>query len=269
MRAMTGHVPPTGYGSVIVKLSDVEPKRAKMTTPEVSKAPVSLQELVVNEIKQSIIFGRLRPRERLIEDELITKYGASRHQIRAAFVDLEKMGVVTRRANKGAIVRDFTVGEVEQLYEMRGLLQSEAARRIPLPVSPQTLAKLEEIHRNYCAAIEKNNLQRVCTINNEFHRVVFSASNNKPLEEMIQKLWTETLAIRCYAIGDPALLARSRGEHEEILNALRTGNRRELMRLSVDHIWPAFEAYKRAHGGWSAAALHTHPQIDSQVATTG
>lgn len=240
-----------------------------MTTSEISKGQSNVQEIVVNEIKQSIIFGRLRPRERLIEDELIAKYGASRHQIRAAFVELEKMGVVTRRANKGAIVRDFTVDEVEQLYEMRGLLQSEAARRIPLPLVPETLAKLEDIHRNYCAAIEQNNLQRVCTINNEFHRVVFAACNNKPLEEMIQKLWTETLAIRCYAIGDPVCLARSRGEHEEILNALRTGNRRELMRLSVDHIWPAFEAYKRAHGGWSEAALGSRPQLVSRIAATG
>lgn len=237
-----------------------------MITPEISKGQSSLQDLVVNEIKQSIIFGRLRPRERLIEDELIAKYGASRHQIRGAFVELEKMGVVTRRANKGAIVRDFTVEEVEQLYEMRGLLQSEAAKRIPLPLCPEILARLEEIHRNYCAAIEQNNLQRVCTINNEFHRLVNSASNNKPLEDMIQKLWTETLAIRCYAIGDPVLLARSRAEHEEILNALRTGNRRELLRLSVDHIWPAFEAYKRAHGGWTPATVKSLPEFDYQVA---
>jgi len=250
----------------IVKFAHVEPEHTEMTKPEISKGQSSLQELVVNEIKQSIIFGRLRPRERLIEDELIAKYGASRHQIRAAFVDLEKMGVVTRRANKGAIVRDFTVGEVEQLYEMRGLLQSEAAKRIPLPLNPTTLAKLEEIHKNYCAAVEQNNLQRVCTINNEFHRVVFAASNNKPLEDMIQKLWTETLAIRCYAIGDPVLLARSREDHEEILNALRTGNRRELLRLSVDHIWPAFEAYKRSHGGWTPATIESHPATELKVA---
>ncbi len=211
---------------------------------------MNLQEVLVDEIKQAIIFGRLRPRERLIEEELSSKYGASRHQVRAAFVDLEKMGVVTRRANKGAIVRDFTVEEVEHLYEMRAMLQTEAAKRIPLPLNSEILAKLENIHSNYRAAIETNNLKQVCTINNEFHRVVFQAANNKPLADMIQQLWTETLAIRCYAIGDPVLLARSCEEHSAIIEALRSGNRAELTRLSVDHIWPAFEAYKRAHGGW-------------------
>ena len=220
-----------------------------MTTESGAK-PLNLQEVVVNEIKQAIIFGRLRPRERLIEDELSLKYGASRHLIRAAFVDLEKMGIVTRRTNKGAVVRDFTVDEVEQLYEMRAMLQAEAVERIPLPLKPEILVKLELVHANYCAAVAGGNLQKVCSINNEFHRTIFAASNNKPLADMIQQLWTETLAIRCYAIGDPILLARSSEEHGQIIDALRTGNRKELTRLSVDHIWPAFEAYKRAHGGW-------------------
>lgn len=240
-----------------------------MSTPGTLTESLSLQEFVVNEIKQSIIFGRLRPRERLIEDDLIAKYGASRHQIRAVFVELEKIGVVTRRANKGAIVRDFTVEEVEQLYEMRGLLQSEAAKRIPLPLNPGTLAKLDEIHQRYCNYIDQNQLQRACTTNNEFHRVIFDACNNKPLADMIQRLWTETLAIRCYAIGDPVLLARSRGEHQEMIDALRMGNRKELIRLSVDHIWPAFEAYKRAHGGWAASAIESHPAITREVAEIG
>ena len=237
-----------------------------MASAESAKATLNLQELVVDEIKLAIIFGRLRPRERLIEDELSSKYGASRHQIRAAFVDLEKLGVVTRRANKGAVVRDFTVEEVEQLYEMRAVLQAEAAKRIPLPLNSDILAKLEHIHANYCAAIESNNLKQVCTINNEFHRVVFQAANNKPLADMIQQIWTETLAIRCYAIGDPVLLARAREEHGAMIEALRTGNRAELTRLSVDHIWPAFEAYKRAHGGWKSGEPSIHTMASSSLA---
>ena len=88
---------------------------------------------LVDHIKQDIIFGRLRPRERLIEDDLSTRFGASRHLIRSAFSDLEKLGLVSRRPNKGAIVRDFSPREVEEMYEMRALLQAEAIRRIPLP----------------------------------------------------------------------------------------------------------------------------------------
>ena len=209
---------------------------------------------LVDQIKQQIIFGRLRPRERLIEDELSERYRASRHLVRSAFAELESMGLVTRRPNKGAIVRDFSVEEVEQIYEMRAILQSEAARRIPLPLPKALLERIERIHAQFTEATHQQELQRVCTLNNEFHRAIFAACGNRCLAEMIDRLWIETLGIRCYALGDPQTLARSLDEHGEILDALRAGDRNRLTKSVVDHIWPAMEAYKRAHGGWSMAA---------------
>lgn len=209
-------------------------------------------------LKYEIIFGRLRPRERLIEDELCSQFSTSRHVVRAAFVALEHMGLVTRRPNKGAIVRDFSVEEVEEMYEMRALLQAEAARRIPLPASSELLDKVRALHAEYSRAVAEHDLGLVCTINNRFHHAIFEACGNRYLVQMIERIWTETLAIRCYAIGDPALLARSQQEHERIIATLAEGNREELVRQVVDHIWPALEAYKRAHGGWNVMAMASH-----------
>ena len=209
---------------------------------------------IVARIKHLIIFGRLRPRERLIEDDLCEQLQASRHQIRAAFVALEHLGLVTRRPNKGAIVRDFSVEEVEEIYDMRATLQAEAARRMPLPAPAALLQRLEAIHAAYSAAIERQELGAVCTLNNEFHRAFFDACGNRFLAQAIERLYTEALAIRCYAIGDPVLLARTQREHARILAALHAQDRDELVREVVDHIWPALDAYKRAHGGWAAAS---------------
>ncbi len=205
---------------------------------------------LVDHIKQDIIFGRLRPRERLIEDELSIRFRASRHLVRSAFSDLEKLGLVTRRPNKGAIVRDFSPREVDEMYEMRALLQAEAVRRIPLPADRALIDRLEAIHDQYSAAVDRHDLKRVCTLNNEFHHTMFSACNNSYLAGMIQRVWVETLGIRCYAIGDPALLVRARSEHRQMLDALKVGERNRLVQLCVEHIWPALQAYKRAHGGW-------------------
>jgi len=208
---------------------------------------------LVDGIKQDIIFGRLRPRERLIEDELSARFSASRHLVRSAFAELQQMGLVTRRPNKGAIVRDFAPEEVDEIYDVRALLQAEAASRVPLPAPSSLVAALEEIHAAYEAEVRAHNLKRVCTLNNEFHHAIFAASGNRYLTIMIQRMWTETLGIRCYGIGDPQLLERSCDEHRQMLEAVKSGNRAELVRLCVDHIWPALEAYKKAHGGWQAS----------------
>jgi DNA-binding GntR family transcriptional regulator len=214
---------------------------------------VSLDQ-IVQTIKLDIIFGRLRPRERLIEDELTDRFQTSRHLVRRAFGELESLGIVTRRRNKGTIVRDFSTSEVEDMYETRAILQREAARRIPLPADRQLIDDLERIHAEYSAAIDAGDLQRVCTLNNQFHQRMFRACNNQYLAKMIDRVWVETLGIRCYAIGDPTLLRRSQQDHAAMIEKLRQGDRDELLRLVVDHIWPALEAYKRAHGGWSPLA---------------
>ncbi len=225
----------------------------KLETDLVQRDGDSQLQTLVDKIKQEIIFGRLRPRERLIEDELSQRFGASRHLVRSAFSELQQMGLVTRRPNKGAIVRDFAPEEVDEIYEMRAMLQSEAASRIPLPADPNLIAELESINAAYEAEVEAHNLKRVCELNNRFHHTMFSACNNHYLSGLIQRVWTETLGIRCYAIGDPQLLARARDEHWQMLEALKAGNRTELVRLCVDHIWPALEAYKTAHGGWQTS----------------
>jgi len=209
---------------------------------------------LVEKIREAIIFGRLRPRERLVEDDLIEHYGATRHIVRSAMVALEQMGLVTRRPNRGYVVRDFSVEEVNELYEMRAILQAEAARRVPMPAPPALLSRLEEIHADYSRSVDALDLKRTTELNNLFHEVLYGACDNRYLAETIEHFWSRTTAIRCYAIGDPQMLNQSRHEHRAIIDALSRGDRDSFVTLCVAHIYPALEAYKRAHGGWQAAA---------------
>lgn len=206
---------------------------------------------IVDFIKQKIIFGRLRPRERLIEEDITAQFTVSRHIVRAAMADLEQMGLVARRPNKGVTVRDFSVEEVEQIYETRAMLQAEAARRIPMPAGPDLIADLQAIHQEYGDAYERGDLQRICTLNNRFHRRIWAACGNACLAGLIDRIWVETLGIRCYGIGDPVLLKLAREEHGQMIEMLRSGDRDGFIKLSTDHMQPALEAYKRAHGGWN------------------
>src|SRR3954471_23910721 len=82
---------------------------------------------LANLLGEDIIFGRLAPGTRLIEDQLIARFGVTRHAVRQAFVELERTGIVVREKNKGAAVRSLEPREVEQIYEVRELLQRHAA----------------------------------------------------------------------------------------------------------------------------------------------
>ena len=226
------------------------------------------QNVLVEQLKQEIIFGRLRPRERLVEDELCEEFSVSRHQIRSAFAELENLGLVTRRPNKGVVVREYSTEEIEHYFEVGAMLQAEAARRIPLPLDEVTMRRVEEIHKQYCAAVDQMDLGAVSETTIAFHRTLSEASNNQCLADLIQQIWLATQAVRSYAMAIPEQMIRSRHEHGQILDALRTGNRRELIRLCVDHSWPALDAYKRLHGGWAVKPLFSEVDV-KQVEPVG
>src|SRR5277367_5929443 len=72
--------------------------------------------MVVSKLEEDVILGRLHPRERLVEDDLMARLGAKRHVVRQALAELERMGVVERIPNRGARVRAYDTKEVQQLY---------------------------------------------------------------------------------------------------------------------------------------------------------
>jgi DNA-binding GntR family transcriptional regulator len=203
---------------------------------------------LIDAIKSDIIVGRLRPRERLVEDEIAAKFLVSRHVVRAALVGLEQMGLVIRRPNRGAIVRDFSVEQVEEIYEVRMILQAEAARRLPLPAPAAAIAELRAIHAAYCEALEAGKLLDVNVLNDAFHRRIWDLCPNRYLADTIEKLWVETTGIRWYGVGDSGLLVHSRRDHQQMIDYLESGERDAFVTLAVSHIVPPLEAFKRAHG---------------------
>ena len=202
---------------------------------------------VVEAIKSDIIFGRLRPREHLVEDQVAAQCDTSRHVVRGAFVVLEQMGLVVRRPSRGAVVRDFSVSQVTHIYDVRRVLQAEAGRLVPCPADARTLVDLEELHTAYCSALEAGDLLAVNVLNDAFHRRIWATCPNDYLADLIERLWVETTGIRWYGVGDRKLLGSSCRDHARMIAQLREGDRSGFIELCVDHILPPLEAFRRAH----------------------
>ena len=83
---------------------------------------------IARQLEEDIVIGRLHPRERLVEDDLMARFEVKRHVVREALATLDRMGLVERRRNVGALVRFFSSQQVQELYALRSLLEVEAAR---------------------------------------------------------------------------------------------------------------------------------------------
>lgn len=200
-----------------------------------------------NALREAIIFGRYRPREHLVEEELTEKFGATRHTIRSAFVELDRMGLVERRPNKGVVVRDFSIGELEELYEMRAILQREAAMRVPMPAPPELIADLRRLNEAYLAASEAGDKEKASRINTELHEQIHRASSNRFLVELIDQFWLRTSPIHWFALGDSNHLRNSYEDHARIIDALENEDREAFVEGVTKHMYPALEAYRRVH----------------------
>ncbi|AGW94255.1 GntR family transcriptional regulator [Cupriavidus sp. DF5525] len=207
----------------------------------------------VDTLEEDIVFGRLHPRERLTEDDLMARFDLKRHVVRQVLAGLEAIGVVERKRNVGAVVRAFSEREVLELYALREVLECHAAALIPLPVPAARLSPLVAVQKQHDAAVAAGNARAVFRINQAFHRELFALTDNAVLQQAIGDYARRTHPIRFGTLAAAAYRERARQEHWAMIEALKTGDRDALMTLCRRHLLPSRDAYLAAEQARGAA----------------
>jgi DNA-binding GntR family transcriptional regulator len=216
-------------------------------------AELSAEQDIANALGEDIIFGRLAPGTRLIEDALMARFGATRHFIRAALLQLERTGIVVREKNKGVTVRSLTPVQVRQIYDVREMLQRQAALLIPLPAPQALIDELEAIHARYRQAVRARDFGAVHALNDSFHIRFFGACGNPYLVESIQHYMALSLPVRAKKTADLERLKVSERDHKLMIDLLRGSDRWALAQLCTDHLQPAKDDYL-SHAAVAAAS---------------
>src|SRR5215467_6157797 len=131
--------------------------------------PVPLRQSVYEALVELVIAGRLTPGQHLVETELARHLGVSRQPVREALHRLEAEGWVDLRPNQGAFVHVPTDQEVDELLDVRELLEVEAARLVARSAGEEQVTRLREICQRGEAVVNAGDTAGFVTINNEFH----------------------------------------------------------------------------------------------------
>ncbi|SEF05766.1 transcriptional regulator, GntR family [Rhizobiales bacterium GAS188] len=202
-----------------------------------------LAEQIARAIEEDIVFGRLKPGQKLPEEDLAERFAASRHQVREGLARLSRMGIVTKERNRGVSVRRFSVDEVRQIYEVREILQRQAALRIPLPVDEPKITALAAINDDYERAVAAGDLRRIHAANDLFHLEIFRLCGNERLLSLVKHYMDLTYAVRAAGFSDPENLETSRRHHRIMIRLLRGKDSWALAQICVDHIQPTKTQY--------------------------
>lgn len=203
---------------------------------------------IVSALEVDIVIGRLYPRERLIEEQLAGRFRTSRHAVRQALMELEFAGLVVREANKGANVSEYSAEKVNQLYQMREIVERQAALMIPLPVSRKIRKHLELICDSYTAALEKSDMIKVVAADKEFHQVLYRLCNNPFLADVIDEMAKKANLVRFTSATAPSLLAQAKDEHYQILTTLEQNDNEKLAEICIAHLQPSRRRYLERRG---------------------
>jgi DNA-binding GntR family transcriptional regulator len=175
-------------------------------------------------LEEQIIAGRLKPRQRLVEEEIAREMSVSRSPIREALRALEREGLVTLTPGRGACVADLTLEEVDDVYAVRvrlgGLLFSLAARH----ATEATIDRLDQMVAEMGRVVAEADIQRYFLLDLEFEEQVMEACPNKKLVAIWRNLGRPILRFRYFSLYPPGRLLTSLQYHRDLVGAFRRGD---------------------------------------------
>lgn len=212
------------------------PRRSPVKELAISASRISAAaQSVFQELKNEIVFGRLHPRERLVELDLAHRFKCNRANIREALNELAKLGLVEYVANKGASVVDLTISDIREIYTVRIELEALAAQWIPFPVAPQDIANLVQIQDQHSDAVARKDFPAIFAQNANFHETLNHLCGNRHLTRLIREMAFRALPIRYSAYMSQEYLNDVRADHLKIVQALRDADRKTLVNLTRLH----------------------------------
>jgi DNA-binding GntR family transcriptional regulator len=206
--------------------------------------PVPLRQSVYDALIDLIVGGELPPGQHMVETDLARQLGVSRQPIREALHRMEAEGWVDLRPSQGAFVHVPTDSEVDELLDVRALLEAETARLAAAgtsPARPAQLARLREICREGQAAAEAGEFGAAVAANNAFHAEIAVIGGNATLAELADIVGRRVQWY--YRMVAPARGHGSWSEHAEMIEAIEAGNPDRAQALARKHTERTRQAY--------------------------
>jgi DNA-binding GntR family transcriptional regulator len=181
---------------------------------------ITLSQKIAEAIALQIAEGRLKPGERLLENELTDVFGTSRAPIREALYVLEKEGIVERVPRRGVFVKKHTQKELSDLYEtVYRLTEITLLKGMELATEKQ-LSDLKNLVHLMETNIQNKDVKKFFNLLKELHIQFFNLSNNEVLKDLYLKLNNRLTPFRFMSLSHPSSLVKSIAEYKEILKGL-------------------------------------------------
>lgn len=210
----------------------------------IKNMPFHLQ--VYQIIRESILTGKFRPGERLLELKLSQELGVSRSPIREALRMLEQDGLVITMDN-GTVVNPMEVDDIEEIYQCRIATEPYAGFLASLKIKAEEIEELEQLVNEAEVAYDQKEAERVVELNTAFHDQIVRISGNRRLIEIVDKIRSLSILSRNTELQ---VYSRPRDyleEHKEIVKAFKKKDTHEVENVIRKHIENDWKYYSQQY----------------------
>jgi len=207
----------------------------------------SLSMLVQQEIERMILDGEIGAGEWLNESALSQRFNISRGPVREAFRTLEELGLVRQEKNRGVFVREVSVEEADQIYDLREALDELIGRQVATRATPAQLAILRALIGEMDAAA-RDDVSAYYALNLRFHDRLAEFADNPKLLTIYRRLIKELHLFRLRGLAQDEGSRKSTAEHRAMMRALEAGNADAAGRTFKAHVVASRHRMYKAYG---------------------
>lgn len=196
-------------------------------------------EIIFDALRQAIITGDMEDGAPLRQEEIAKAFNSSRIPVREAILRLEQLGLVENRRYKGAVVAVISVEEIDEIFDLRAVIESDAIRRaVPLMTSQALTDARSYLH----AFAEASEPEQWTALNRRFHCSLYEGAQSpnylKAINGLLDRLDRYLRAQLSLTEG----MERASREHQAILEACEAGDAERAALLTYDHVQGAKES---------------------------
>jgi phosphonate utilization transcriptional regulator len=196
----------------------------------------SLSMLIQPEIERLILSGELAVGQWMNESELAQRFGVSRGTVREAFRMLEQSGLIRQEKNRGVFVREISIKEADDIYDLREALDELVGRTIADTATSKQLKLLHEMLDQMRGAVKANDVVQYHPLNLRFHDLMVEFTGNAKLIATYRRLINELHLFRLRGLAGLDGLRASQDEHRAIVKAIESRNPETAGRIMRSHV---------------------------------
>jgi len=195
-----------------------------------------LSKKVYRIIKSGIIDGSLKSGSKLLEVKIAKQMGISRTPIREALRELAAKGFVKMVPNQGIIVSSDSIEDIQEVIQIRSVLEGLAARLAVVMINSEEISNLEKLLEQMKKFVEKNDPLRFGEVDAEFHNIIVDNCGNNRLIQMRKNITEQAHRYRIKSLNVSGRLKRSMEEHRKIIEAFKKRDSEKADKFLRKHI---------------------------------